>query len=209
MKVKLIILCLVLTSVSCKRVSRTERPERPIPVTDTTEPVKPITESGSQNEIIEVEPSQPQDSIAFNARIVRVTDGDTVEALYNGQLQMSVRLAHIDAPEKRGKQPYWQQSKQLLSDLCFGQDVTLVSKLENNGGYETEGRGRMVAVIYNKAGVNVNYQMVKSGLAWHYLEYSDDQRYAEAEIFAKSNKYGLWHDDSPMNPDDFRNRKLD
>ena len=151
--------------------------------------------------------AKPMDSLRIPVKIISIEDGDTAYALYNSELQLALRLAHIDAPEKRGKQPYWQQSKQKLSDLCFGQTITITSKRNSKGNFETDQNGRMIAVLYNNRGQNVNYQMVKSGLAWHYKKYSQDSRYDVAEKNAKAAKAGLWSSNSPMSPDDFRNKR--
>ncbi len=53
----------------------------------------------------------------YEGKVVGVSDGDTVTLLMSGH-QVRVRLAEIDAPEKR--QPYGQRSKQSLSELVYG-----------------------------------------------------------------------------------------
>ena len=35
-------------------------------------------------------------------------------------------------------------------------------------------------------------ELVKRGLAWHYKQYSDDQRFADDEDNARLKKLGLW-----------------
>jgi endonuclease YncB( thermonuclease family) len=57
------------------------------------------------------------------AQVVGVTDGDTITAIVDGR-QIKVRLNGIDAPEK--KQAFGNVSKQALSDLVFGQRVSIV-----------------------------------------------------------------------------------
>jgi endonuclease YncB( thermonuclease family) len=54
-------------------------------------------------------------SLVFWARVVGVTDGDTVTVLAGGQRRLKIRLAEIDAPEH--DQPWGKQSKQALSKL--------------------------------------------------------------------------------------------
>ena len=55
--------------------------------------------------------------LAFDAKVIKVSDGDTITALQNKQ-QVKVRLFGIDAPEK--KQPYGKKSKRFLSNLITG-----------------------------------------------------------------------------------------
>jgi micrococcal nuclease len=133
----------------------------------------------------------------LEAKIIRILDGDTVEMLYD-QLPIKLRLEHIDAPEKRGKQPFGNRAKQTLSDLCFEQVVTIHSdgKFDRNG--------RLIGVIFNKEGLNVNKEMVRLGMAWHFKKYSDDMSYDELEKEARKGKVGLWIDPNPIAPWDFR-----
>jgi len=56
-------------------------------------------------------------------RVVRVTDGDTIVILAEGDVQHKIRLQGIDAPE-RG-QAYGTKSKEHLSDLVAGRFVTV------------------------------------------------------------------------------------
>ncbi|MCM4171836.1 nuclease [Arenibacter sp. TNZ] len=133
----------------------------------------------------------------LKGKIIRILDGDTVEMLY-GQLPIKLRLEHIDAPEKRGKQPFGNRAKIAISDLCFGQIVNVRSdgKFDRNG--------RLIGVIFNKDSLNVNKEMVRLGMAWHFKKYSDDMSYDELEKEARAAKVGLWSDPYPIAPWDFR-----
>lgn len=132
----------------------------------------------------------------FTAKVIRIVDGDTLEILVDKE-PIKIRLAHIDCPEKRGKQPYGNAAKQALSDLCFGQIVK--AEWSSKDRY-----GRYIAVIYNKSGQNVNQEMVRLGLAWHYKKYSTDSVYSKLEAKARKNKKGLWQDPNPVAPWDWR-----
>lgn len=133
----------------------------------------------------------------LKGKIIRILDGDTVEMLY-GELPIKLRLEHIDAPEKRGKQPFGNKAKIAISDLCFGQIVNVISdgKFDRNG--------RLIGVILNKDSLNVNKEMVRLGMAWHFKKYSHDMSYDLLEREARAAKVGLWSDPNPIAPWDYR-----
>lgn len=54
----------------------------------------------------------------LTGRVVAVTDGDTLTILDAGNQRHRVRVAGIDAPEK--KQAFGQRSKMFLWELAFG-----------------------------------------------------------------------------------------
>jgi|688.fasta_scaffold45943_5 endonuclease YncB( thermonuclease family) len=128
-------------------------------------------------------------------RVIGVKDGDTVEIMLNGSPQ-SVRLLHIDAPEK--KQPYGMAAKQVLSDFCYGKDVALDGKVSKDRN------GRLLAVLVTRKNVDINASMIVSGYAWHFKKYSKDQYYANLERQARKQRVGLWADPNPVAPWDYR-----
>jgi endonuclease YncB( thermonuclease family) len=133
----------------------------------------------------------------LEAKIIRILDGDTVEMLYN-QLPIKLRLQHIDCPEKGGNQAFGNSAKLALSDLCFGQTVMI------NSDGKFDRYGRLIGVIFDKEGLNVNKEMVRLGMAWHYKKYSDDMSYDVLEKEARKAKVGLWIDPNPIAPWDYR-----
>lgn len=130
----------------------------------------------------------------FKAKVIRIVDGDTLEVLFH-ELPIMIRLAHIDCPEK--KQAFGSKAKQVLSDLCFGQEI----EFDFN---EKDRNGRYICVIYNLERINLNKEMIKLGMAWHFKKYSNDNSYAELENEARKNKVGLWQDSNPIAPWDWR-----
>jgi endonuclease YncB( thermonuclease family) len=56
-------------------------------------------------------------------RTVRVTDGDTIVILSEGNIQHKIRLQGIDAPER--KQAYGKKSKEYLSESVAGRFVVV------------------------------------------------------------------------------------
>ena len=61
----------------------------------------------------------------IQCRVVAISDGDTFTCLLQNNKQIRVRLAQVDAPEK--KQPYGDRSRQLLSQLIFKKNVKITS----------------------------------------------------------------------------------
>lgn len=134
-------------------------------------------------------------SAEIKGKVVGVSDGDTItilDSLDKGRFR--IRLDKIDAPEK--KQAFGNRSKQFLSSLIFGKDVSVRFK-------KIDRYGRVVGIVYCN-GKEVNLVMVQEGFAWHYSYYDKTPAYIEAERMAKSNKKGLWVDPNPINPYEFR-----
>lgn len=139
----------------------------------------------------------------LRARVVGVSDGDTVTVLDASNKQYKVRLAGIDAPEK--VQPYGQASKQALAKEIFNQQVNIEwSKIDRYG--------RLVGKIF-KEGYDENLAQVRRGMAWHYKAYQREQsstdrsEYDKAEQVARSEGIGLWQDSSPIPPWEYRRMK--
>jgi endonuclease YncB( thermonuclease family) len=67
---------------------------------------------------------------------------------------------------------------------------------------------RVGKVLVN--GIDANLPMIQAGLAWHYKEYERDQSmtdrklYSDAEIAARSARLGLWRDNAPTPPWEWR-----
>ncbi len=121
-----------------------------------------------------------------------VMDGDTFKS---GETR--VRLWGIDAPEKG--QPYADKARARLKELIEGKAVRLEWK-------DKDQHSREVAIVY-AGSTNINLQMVKEGLAWHYAYFAPDARdLAAAEKAARKKRKGLWADDEPVNPYEFRKR---
>jgi len=131
-------------------------------------------------------------------KVIKIKDGDTIDILFNGN-PLTIRFAHIDCPEYKSKQPFGTAARQFTSELCFGQIVTI----ENE--QEFDRNKRLIGVIINAQGQNLNKELIKAGLAWHYKKYSNDPSYADLEISARKSKIGLWTNDNPIPPWEWRN----
>ena len=133
----------------------------------------------------------------LRGKVVSIADGDTITVLDADKKQHKVRLTGIDAPEK--KQAFGAKSKDRLGELVAGKDV-VVDWTEKDTYGRTLGKVRQGAL-------DVNLQMVKDGLAWHYRRYSKSAELSMAEAEAKAGKKGLWADPNPVPPWEFRKLK--
>jgi endonuclease YncB( thermonuclease family) len=130
----------------------------------------------------------------LRGKVVSIADGDTITVLDADKKQHKVRLTGIDAPEK--KQAFGAKSKARLGELVAGKDV--VVEWTDKDTY-----GRILGKVTQSA-LDVNLQMVKEGMAWHYRKYSKSVELSRAEAGAKAGKKGLWADPNPVPPWDFR-----
>ncbi|WP_031436625.1 thermonuclease family protein [Methylobacter tundripaludum] len=133
-------------------------------------------------------------SAEWSGTVVGISDGDTLTVLNAQKTQVKIRLAEIDAPES--KQAFGTQSKQSLSDICFKKTV-VVDDHGTDKYKRTLGRLRC-------DGVDANAEQVRRGMAWAYRQYLTDQSIADLEATAKSARTGLWADESPVPPWEFR-----
>lgn len=137
-------------------------------------------------------PSEP-----IHGQVVRVSDGDTLTLLTAAKQELKVRLAEIDAPEKR--QPFGNRSKQSLSELVFGKQV--IVRAQSRDRY-----GRTVGRVFVGA-LDVNAEQLRRGLAWVYRTYSKDRSLLLLEQQAKARKIGLWSHAGAQPPWCFRRPK--
>jgi endonuclease YncB( thermonuclease family) len=136
-------------------------------------------------------------SQTYTAKVIKVKDGDSIDILLDGTKQ-SLRLAHIDCPEKR--QDYGAKAKEFTSNFCFGKEitVTIAGKPDRYGRW-------IVEVFRNNQ--NLNKELVRNGLAWHFKKYSNNANYDDLEKAARAKKIGLWKDSNPIAPWEWRKQK--
>lgn len=138
-----------------------------------------------------------QNIFSESYKVVGVKDGDTFVLLINGKEQV-VRFAHIDCPEK--KQPFGTKAKHFVSDKCYGTHVRLrVDEKNKFDRYK-----RLIAEVILEDGTNLNKELVKKGLAWHFTRFSSSKEYEALEKEARAHKVGLWADKNPIAPWEWR-----
>ena len=146
----------------------------------------------------------------FTGKVIGVSDGDTITVL-RGKEQVKIRLAGIDAPEK--KQPFGNVAKERMSEMVFGKEVRVDDRKKDRYG-RTVGR-IWVAIPECKASdcpktLDAGMALLTVGLAWHYKKYEKEQPEAErgqhsfAETEARAKRVGLWQDANPVPPWEWR-----
>lgn len=143
----------------------------------------------------------------FQAKVVRVTDGDTVVVFRQGKPEAKVRLLGIDAPER--KQPFGAKAREALREKAAGRLVQVDTHKKDRYG-RLLGRLRL-------GSRDLNLELVAEGWAWHYARYARDQfpgdasLYAAAAARAKQEGRGLWAQaqagSEPQAPWDFRRQR--
>jgi endonuclease YncB( thermonuclease family) len=132
-----------------------------------------------------------------SGHVVKVIDGDTFE-MKSGNEKIRVRLFGIDSPE-RG-QPFNVKAKEFTASLIAGKDIRVVV-------VDRDRYGRSVAEAYLMDGTHVNAAIVEAGYAWHFKQYSEDPELARLEAGAHAKRKGLWEEENPVAPWDFRRRR--
>ncbi len=137
---------------------------------------------------------------SLTGKVVKITDGDTLYVLDANYKEHKIRLAGIDAPER--KQAYGLASRKHLLSIVAGKQVRVE--------YQKRDRyGRIVGKVLLD-GIEVCLEQVKAGFAWHYKKYQheqslEDQRlYADAENQARDERLGLWRENNLNSPWEYR-----
>ena len=134
--------------------------------------------------------------------VVAITDGDTLKARCGepgAYEQVTVRLAEIDAPEKR--QPFGEASRQSLASLCFQKSAAITPTTKDR-------YGRTVARVAC-AGQDASAHQAGTGMAWAFTRYLTDPEIKRLETAARTARLGLWRDDQQTAPWDWRKRSVE
>ncbi|PXX11394.1 micrococcal nuclease [Nitrosomonas ureae] len=121
--------------------------------------------------------------------IIAILSGDIVVANCDHH-QIVIRIAEIDAPEKR--QDFGLSSRQSLVELCLYKNAEVVKKTEDNFGH---------TVAYVKcSGKNAGTEQIKRGMAWVFDKYVTNTELHTLQEQAKSEHKGLWENPAPIPP---------
>ncbi len=142
-------------------------------------------------------------SAEFSGFVIGIKDGDSIAVVTQDQIKHEVRLAGIDAPEKR--QPYGDAAQAHLAKLIARRLVRVI-------GNKRDRYGRTVAKIM-LGDQDISLAQLEAGFAWHYKQYQREQSahdvvaYALAERRAQQTNAGLWQNPDAVAPWVWRTQK--
>lgn len=134
---------------------------------------------------------------AFPAKVVKISDGDTITVLTPDYQQIRVRLYGIDCPEKR--QAFGSAATRFTRDMVAGKEVEITDMGKDR-------YGRMVGIVGN-----LNQALIEAGLAWVYPQYCKlpvCKDWYQLQKQARQNRVGIWSDPEPVAPWKWRNASL-
>lgn len=133
-------------------------------------------------------------SLALLCLVVAIADGDTLTARCGepgNYEQIKVRLAAIDAPERR--QPFGTRSRQALADLCFQTEAKITPKSKD--------RYRRTIADVECQGKDAGQELVSAGMAWIYPQYAKGYAHLHPlQDAAQQARRGLWADTGSAKP---------
>lgn len=133
----------------------------------------------------------------MSGKVVSITDGDTLIVRESPTKSVTVRLVHIDAPEKG--QAFGTRARQKLSELAYGKEAEVI-------GISKDRYGRTLGEVIVD-GKSINLEMVRQGMAWAYVEFSPPAEYVKEQEAANQSGRGLWADREPVPPWEFRKQR--
>lgn len=151
---------------------------------------------GNQTEIVS------KDTPGVAAKLLSVTDGDTIKVNINGTTE-SVRFLLIDTPEMgKQPQPYAEEAKNFTKKLLNGDTVYLEKDVSDRDKY-----GRLLMYIYTPDGKSVQEELLKAGLARVAYVYAPNTKYVDQyyalQKEAQKQGVGIWSVENYAQEDGF------
>lgn len=135
----------------------------------------------------------------INGEVIFVQSGDTLTVKTKRDKPYKVRLVDIDAPEL--SQPFGKPSQRLATDLALNKTVRVNYTFSDK-------YNRVIGEVFLPDGKLLNEEMLKAGLAWHYrVKHPHSSFLEKLEYNAWKKKLGLWVQDVPVPPWEFRREK--
>ena len=129
------------------------------------------------------------------AKVIKISDGDTITVLLEGNVQKKLRLAEVDCPESG--QAFGKNAKDFTSAAVFGKEITFIET-------DTDRYGRTIAKVSYDNNKYLSEELIKVGLGWWYHYFSQNANLGKLEQEAREKKLGLWSDVKTLSPWEFR-----
>jgi endonuclease YncB( thermonuclease family) len=129
--------------------------------------------------------------------VYKVTDGDTFRIKTKDTIFIA-RLYAIDCPEK--KQQFGEDAKRFVTDLILNKEVNYTIK-------SIDKRYKRLVIDCKVENSSLSELLLINGLAWHYCAYDKSEVLHSLQNIAKSNKFGLWSGENPVEPWIYRKNK--
>ena len=134
----------------------------------------------------------------IKGKVVSVQDGDSLTVVGADAKRRRVRLAEIDAPER--KQPFGAEARKSLAGICLHKQASVEVS-------ETDSHKRAIGKV--KCGeVDAGAEQVRRGMAWVTARNTmPNSPLPEMEANARLRGLGLWAGDKPEPPWEWRKRQ--
>jgi endonuclease YncB( thermonuclease family) len=130
----------------------------------------------------------------LSGTVVTIIDGDTLVLADMAKKRHTVRLAEIDAPER--KQPFWGEARRSLGELCYRKSATVEWS-------ERDHHKRYIGYVTCE-GKDANAEQFKRGMAWASPRATKPTSpLYELETYARLRRIGLWADENAVPPWEF------
>lgn len=132
----------------------------------------------------------PLPAFAWEGKVVRVTDGDTIW-VETADRATKIRLYGIDAPES--KQAYGKEAAAAVEALVLDKMVSVIDM-------NTDRYGRDVSIVVMDNGLSLQEALLYAGHVWLYTVYCKSESCAIWQVLeqdARENKRGLWANPPP------------
>jgi endonuclease YncB( thermonuclease family) len=131
----------------------------------------------------------------ISGKVVAVANGDTLTIVDGAAKRHRIRLAEIDAPER--KQAFGAESRKSLAEIC----------LQKAAVAETMQKDRRLIGKVSCAGVDAGTEQVRRGMAWVFAgTVLPNSPLPEMEANARLRALGLWAGEKPEPPWEWRKR---
>jgi len=133
---------------------------------------------------------------SMKGKVIAVNSGDSITILTEKDQVVPVRLANIDAPEI--KQSFGPQAQRFVENRALGLTVKV-------NYVWTDRHRRLIGDVVLPDGKLLNEVVLRAGYAWHYrVQAPFSPVLSQIEYQAWKGKMGLWIENHPVPPWEFR-----